>query len=113
MPRLEVQDVGDERLCLRPLRRLRLHLHACEPRYPPPVEHRLHGDDGLELGRDRREVLLVEHPGGTGRLEHVARDRIPPPKDEVIETCQWQDLADEVLPGFRPGADLEACHLAQ
>jgi hypothetical protein len=86
---------------------------AREPRYPPPVEHRLHGDDGLEIGRDRREVLLVEHPGGTGGLEHVARDRIPPPEHEVIETCQWQDLADEVLPGFRPGADLDACHLAQ
>ena len=52
------------------------------------------GDDALELGGDRGQVLLLEHAGGAGGLEGVGADRVPAAEDEVVELGEGHELLD-------------------
>ena len=63
--------------------------------HPVLVEHGVHRHDALELGRDRREVALLEHAGGAGRLERVGRDRVPAAEHEVVERGQRHEVLDQ------------------
>jgi hypothetical protein len=112
--RLEIADVLAEGLGEIPFARLGFDVGAVDPPHIILVEDGRHGLDLLQYGRDRFDVgEPVEHAAFERGLVGGVRDRIPRAEDQLVETGQGHEVANERHSVVGPLAEADGAQLGE